>query len=83
MFIAVNASLIVLKRRAGEAPGAFEVPAIIPAGGILVCTTLLAFAPRKAHYIAMGLLAAIAVVYFLVRPKGMTEENLAEIEEET
>lgn len=83
VFIAVNAALIVLKRRPGEAPGAFEVPAIIPAGGILVCATLLWFAPEKAKYIAVALLTGIALVYLVVRPKGLTEETLAEIEEET
>ncbi len=41
VFIAVNASLIVLKRRPGEAPGRFEVPIALPLAGMIVCSLLL------------------------------------------
>ena len=40
-FIVVNTSLIVLKLRPGEPAGAFEVPIIIPALGILVNATMI------------------------------------------
>lgn len=83
VFIAVNAALIVLKRRPEEPRGAFEVPSIVPAGGVLVCTSLLFFAAPKARWIALILLASIAIVYFVVRPRGITEETLVEIEEDT
>jgi amino acid transporter len=41
VFIAVNASLVVLKRRADEAPGLFEIPIFLPLAGIVVCAGLL------------------------------------------
>jgi basic amino acid/polyamine antiporter, APA family len=78
VFVFMNAALIVLKRRTAEPHGAFEIPAVIPAGGIVVCTTLLCFAQDAARMIALGLLAFIAVVYALVRPKNITEETLTE-----
>ena len=40
VFCLVNASLIVLKLRPGEARGGFEVPIVIPALGSLVCAAL-------------------------------------------
>jgi amino acid transporter len=41
VFIAVNAALVVLKRRPGEAPGQFEVPLFLPIAGMAVCAALL------------------------------------------
>jgi hypothetical protein len=41
VFIAVNAALVVLKRRSGEALGHFEIPIALPIGGIVVCAGLL------------------------------------------
>jgi len=79
VFIIVNAALIVLKRRPGEPPGAFEVPTAVPVGGILVCAAMLRHADPTAWKIAAGLLAGIAVLYFMARPKNITEETLAEI----
>jgi len=41
VFIAVNAALVVLKRRPGEASGQFEVPLFLPIAGMAVCAALL------------------------------------------
>ena len=76
VFVVVNASLIVLKRRPGEPPGGFEVPLLVPALGVLVCGTLIgarvvsnSAEDRKALLTAAGLLAGIALLYLVLRPK--------------
>lgn len=83
VFVVVNGALIVLKMRAGEERGAFEIPIFVPAGGILVCLTMLGIAltdpnRRTAVFMALALLCGIAVLYFVLRPKNITEETLAE-----
>ena len=40
VFALMNAALVVLKRRPGEERGGFEIPALIPALGALVCAVL-------------------------------------------
>jgi basic amino acid/polyamine antiporter, APA family len=91
-FMIVNAALIVLKHRPGEAKGQFEVPTFVPAAGVLVCGAIIfsRLATRNAagHYdwtapmIAGGLLIGIGLLYLIVRPKAITEETLAEVEHE-
>ena len=83
VFVVVNASLIVLKRRVGEERGAFEIPTFVPIGGILVCLTMLGAAisdpeRRTAVFIALAMLLGIGVLYGVIRPKNVTEETLAE-----
>ncbi len=80
VFIVINAALVVLKLRQGEPRGHFEIPIVIPAAGILVCTTLLAHARPRALLTALGLLAAIVALYFIMRPRGITEEDIIEME---
>src|SRR5262245_23908237 len=41
VFTVVNAALFVLKRRPGEPHGLFEVPALVPAAGALICLVLI------------------------------------------
>ncbi|NQU09893.1 APC family permease, partial [bacterium] len=81
-FIVINASLLVLQRRAGEPPGGFEIPAAIPAGGILVCAALLTRANPRAMAIAFALLAGIALLYVIRRPQAITEQSLTDREGE-
>lgn len=69
VFIVVNASLIVLKRRPDEPRGLFEIPTIIPIAGILMCGVILSHATRPALLTALALLAGIGLLYFVVRPK--------------
>jgi APA family basic amino acid/polyamine antiporter len=85
IFIVVNASLIALKRRANEPKGFFEVPTFVPVGGILVSLMMItaaAFDPdrRPSFTIALGLVAFITVLYFIMRPKEITEETLTAVE---
>ncbi|MGB7158287.1 MAG: amino acid permease [Tepidisphaeraceae bacterium] len=97
-FAIVNGSLIVLKLRRGEPRGAFEVPVIVPALGILVNVVLIAYrlidqiriardAPGQsglsAPAIAGLLVLGIAILFFVMRPKAITEEALAQVEEES
>ncbi|WP_062203999.1 APC family permease [Aureimonas sp. AU12] len=69
VFTVVNVSLIVLKRRPGEKPGAFEVPVVVPALGAIACATLIvvriAEGAWTAPIIAGSLVAAIFVLYLL------------------
>jgi amino acid transporter len=80
VFVVVNAALIVLQRRPNEARGAFEIPAFIPAGGILVCLTMLGAAlsdssRRTAALMAIALLAGVGVLYFVLRPQNPIAEG--------
>ncbi len=75
-FILMNAALIVLKLRPGEPRGSFEVPIVVPAGGILVCGLLLAFTREpEALGISGIILAGICVLYLALRPKNVVVEE--------
>jgi amino acid transporter len=71
VFIAVNASLVVLKRRADEAPGLFEIPIFLPLAGIAVCAgllvTRLASTDWRAPALAALLLLGIVGLYATLR----------------
>jgi amino acid transporter len=71
VFIAVNASLVVLKRRADEAPGLFEIPIFLPLAGIVVCAgllvTRLASTDWRAPALAALLLFGIVGLYAALR----------------
>jgi amino acid transporter len=89
-FVVVNVALIVLKRRPAEPPGGFEVPAVVPALGALVCAVLIVgrvvpFGGQgrfewRAPATAAAVLAVILLLYLVVRPKNVTEEALAEVD---
>ena len=69
-FMIVNAALVILKVRKVEVPkGSFDVPIVIPILGALVCGSLLFFAQAPELKTAGVILAAIAVLYFLLKPK--------------
>lgn len=80
VFCLVNAALVVLKYRAGEEKGVFEIPVIIPilgaltAAGLIVARVSRVIAePEKlwvAPAIAGGLVIFIAVLYLVFRPRG-------------
>jgi amino acid transporter len=71
VFIAVNASLVVLKRRPNEAPGLFEIPIFVPLAGIAVCAgllvTRLASTDWRAPALATLLLLGIVGLYAALR----------------
>ena len=82
VFTLMNVSLIILKARPGEARGHFEIPVIVPACGALVCVALIlsrlaGAADWKAPVIALSLLAAIGVLYFVLRPNLSEPEPAA------
>jgi amino acid transporter len=88
VFTVVNAGLVVLKLRPGEAKGGFEVPIIIPILGALVCATLIVVrilsavqsadpAGRTAPLIALAILGVSLALYAVLKPKevpGTVEE---------
>lgn len=80
-FAIVNIALIVLKR-AEKIEGAFEVPAIVPALGSVICVAMLTKAKSAELYTAGAILIAIVALYFIVRPKPQDIERLDEIDTE-
>jgi amino acid transporter len=88
-FIVVNAALVVLKLRPGEPQGAFEVPVFVPIVGILINATLIIGrltaegANPRAPIIAGVILLGIALLYAVMRPKNVTEEALAAMDDES
>lgn len=73
VFMLVNAALVVLKRRPGEKPGAFEVPLAVPVLGVIVCASMVTFVAPRAMAIAAVLLLGISALYFVLRPKVPVE----------
>ncbi|HRJ72349.1 MAG TPA: APC family permease [Terrimicrobiaceae bacterium] len=84
VFGLMNAALVVLKLRKGEARGRFEVPLVVPVLGFLICAALVvsrlgnAAAGTRAPLIALVLIAGISVLYFVLRP---APQNFAPAEE--
>ncbi len=76
-FIVVNVALIVLKRRE-RIEGAFEVPSSVPALGALVCLAILTKAQAAELTTAGVILAVIAGLYFVMRPKATAVEHMDE-----
>jgi amino acid transporter len=83
VFTIMNAALVILIRRAGEQPGGFEVNALVPVCGALVCAALFATrlfrafdstdtALRTAPLVALIILAAGAAIGVLHPPRGRT-----------
>lgn len=68
VFIVVNASLLVLKRRDGEPKGTFRVPSVVPALGIVVSLAMLSQSGPEERRIAAIVIVAIAALYFVVKP---------------
>lgn len=88
-FMVVNSALVVLKLRPGEPHGQFEVPIAIPVLGILVNATLITSrlssgeGGMRAPLIAGAIVVVVSVLYFVLRPKNITDESLAALEEVT
>jgi len=85
-FAIVNAALVTLKLRAGEPPGAFEVPVIVPVMGIAVNATLIVARVMdgerslRAPAVAGLIVLTVTVLYFILRPK-IAAETLSSLEE--
>ncbi len=86
-FMVVNSALVVLKLRPGEPHGQFEIPILVPVLGILVNATLLVSrltsgeGGTRAPMIAGAIVAGATMLYFVLRPKNITDEVLATLEE--
>jgi amino acid transporter len=82
-FMVVNSALVVLKHRPGEPPGQFEVPTLVPILGILVNATLIVSrltsgeGGLRAPMIAGAIVVAATLLYFVLRPKNLSDETLA------
>ncbi len=59
VFAVVNIALVVLKVRAGEPRGAFEVPAAVPLAGAIVCAALVLVRVIAGHWVATALAGAM------------------------
>ena len=72
VFMAVNAALVVLKRRQGEPAGAFEVPTIMPLTGFAVCAVLFLTRLASSDWVAPALagvmIAAAILLYAILKP---------------
>ncbi|MGC3992209.1 MAG: amino acid permease [Chthoniobacteraceae bacterium] len=88
VFTIVNVSLVVLKRRAGEAKGGFEVPILVPILGALVCASLICVRvyaaivsvdeeQRIAPTIAVIVMAVSLILYAILRPTAIEAEEVA------
>lgn len=82
VFTVVNIGLVILKFKPNEPRGGFEVPVVVPMLGAVVCATLVVFrvvhppaGSENAIWIAGGLIAAIAVLYLILRPKSVMLED--------
>jgi amino acid transporter len=87
-FMVVNTSLVVLKRRSGEPRGAFEVPIWVPVVGVLINAALIVArltdpaADQRAPVIAGAIAVVVTILYFVIRPRSISEESLAALEQE-
>lgn len=74
VFAVVNGALLILQRRAGERAGAFEVPALVPLIGAVVCVILVVFRVAtgsvEAPIIAGVLIAGILALFAWLRPQA-------------
>lgn len=75
-FTLVNLALVVIKRRSDEPKGSFEIPSVIPILGAGVCVALLTHAKGPEWTTAGGIMAVIAALYFILRPKPDSLEKL-------
>lgn len=73
VFTVVNASLFVLKRRAGEPRGEFELPPLLPLVGAILClglvTVRMTSGSWQAPLIALVLILGILLLYAILRPE--------------
>lgn len=86
VFTTVNVALILLKRRAGEPKGRFEVPMFVPVLGALVCGALLVvrghsavtsndMSNQVAPLVAAGIVGVASLLYFVLKPSNVVAEE--------
>lgn len=74
-FSIVNLGLIILQRT-DKTKGHFEVPAVVPGIGLVVCLAMLSQAKVGELTIAGAIIAIIVVLYFVLRPTGQAIETI-------
>jgi basic amino acid/polyamine antiporter, APA family len=74
VFVVVNAALLRLQGRPGEPKGGFEIPRFVPVLGIIVNLVMLLHASAQALVTAALLMAGIALLYAIMRPKNVVAE---------
>jgi APA family basic amino acid/polyamine antiporter len=74
-FTIVNVALIVLQRKE-KIPGAFEVPAFVPALGAIICVAILSKAQMAELTMAGAIILSICVLYAVLRPKPEAVEHM-------
>jgi amino acid transporter len=78
VFTVVNIALLILQRRPEEPRGGFEVPAIVPILGALVCGSLLVnrlfTGDWRAPALAGAMVVLILLAYALLRPEAAPED---------
>ncbi len=79
-FVVVNLALVVLKLKPEEPVGRFEVPIAVPVVGAIICAVLIVArvldpsADPRAPLITAAILAALALLYAVARPRrGIVE----------
>jgi basic amino acid/polyamine antiporter, APA family len=70
VFACMNAALVVLQRRTGEARGGFEIPALIPAAGALVCLVLFGYRLSRAFTSADASVRQAPVIALVILVAG-------------
>ena len=74
VFVIVNSALVILKRREGDLPGRFNVPAIVPLLGSAICLVLILGQVLQSDWrspaIAGGLITLILITYATSRRGG-------------
>ncbi|GGY72660.1 amino acid permease [Cellvibrio zantedeschiae] len=71
-FMMVNLALVVLKYRKGEPKGRFEIPAVVPVLGTVVCALMLSYAKIEEIKVAGAILVVIVILYFVIRPASIS-----------
>ncbi len=77
-FMLVNSALVILKFREKRIPGTFEIPTAVPVLGAVVCGTMLFFAQGPELTTAGAILAVIATLYVVLRPKDDAIQSFEE-----
>jgi amino acid transporter len=82
VFAVVNVGLVMLKLRRDEPRGGFEVPAIVPALGAIVCAALVVVrivnppgGNQMAAIIAGSVLAMAVLLFYALRPREVIAEE--------
>ena len=77
-FAIVNLGLLILQRK-DKTKGEFEVPAFVPAMGLLICLAMLSQAEKNEASIAGAIIAVIVILFFALKPKLLGRAKIFEV----